>query len=177
MMLHFTLAIAAAAQLVVAFPTYKVPLALSKVARHSQFCIYPQEFVVKNFQTWTPEPGNNHSAIVDFDYTDDTVMPAIETKCHFNETSVNVGAKDLAARYACENALVEFIWNNSTLTMIERACPLETQNHPFEAAGWVTPNLDCFTSNRNNTAGQGHACSASPKVMSAVFSSLQPKPN
>ncbi|KAK3300333.1 uncharacterized protein B0H64DRAFT_428418 [Chaetomium fimeti] len=177
MMLHFILAIAAAAQLAVAFPTYKAPLTLSKVARHKQFCIFPDEFVVKNFHTWTPEAGNNRSAIVDFDYTDDSVMPAIKTKCHFNETSVNVGPKDLAARYACENDLVQFIWCDGELTMIERACPLETENRPFEAAGWVTPNLECFTSNRNSTAGEGHACTSSPNVMSAVFSSLQPTPN
>ena len=126
MMLHFILAITAAVQLAVASPTYKIPLALSKIADKGQFCTYPEEFVVKNFYTWTPEVGSNHSAIVEFDYTDSTVIPAIETKCHFNETSINVGPHDLAARYACENNLVEFIWNERELTMIERACPLET---------------------------------------------------
>jgi hypothetical protein len=123
MMLHFILALAAAAQLAVALTAYKVPLALSRVAA---FCVYPEEFVVKNFQIWTPATGNNRSAVINFDYTDDSVMPAIETKCHFNETSANVGAEGLAPRYACDNSLVEFIWQNGSLTMIERACPLET---------------------------------------------------
>lgn len=126
MMLHIILAIVAATQLAVASPTYKIPLALSRITNKGQFCTYPQEFVVKNFYTWTPEFGNNHSAIVEFDYTDTTVIPNIETKCHFNDTSVNVGPKDLAARYACENNLVEFIWNQHELTLVESVCPLET---------------------------------------------------
>ncbi|EAQ93339.1 predicted protein [Chaetomium globosum CBS 148.51] len=166
----------ATVQLAVASPTYKIPLALSRVAHKGQFCTYPEEFVVKNFRTWTPEGGNNRSATVEFDYTDDSVMPAIETKCHFNETSVNVGPQDLAARYACENSLVEFIWNERELTMVERACPFETENRPFEAAGWVTPNMKCTLSTRNGTA-DGQACSSSPSVLSAVFNSLEPRPN
>jgi hypothetical protein len=126
MMLHIIFALMAAVQLAVALPTYKIPLALSRIAHGSQFCTYPAEFVIKDFRTWTPEIGNNRSATVEFDFTDTSVMPHIETKCHFNDTSVNVGPQDLAARYACEYNLVEFIWNEGELTMIERVCPLET---------------------------------------------------
>jgi hypothetical protein len=40
----------------------------------------------------------------------------------------------------------------------------------------VTPKLACFASQRNSTVGAGSACSSTPKVMSAEFTSLQPSP-
>lgn len=126
-MLRFVLALVAAAQFAVALPKHKIPLPFSSSTHNVQFCVRPEEFVVKNFQIWTPKPGNNQSTTIDFDYADEKVMPYIITKCHFNETSVNVGPKGSTPRYACENKLVEFIWSEGTLTLIERVCPLEDQ--------------------------------------------------
>lgn len=47
----------------------------------------------------------------------------ITTTCHLNSTSTNLGAAGAAPRYACDNSSVNFIWQNSKLTMIELACP------------------------------------------------------
>lgn len=126
-MLHFVLVIVAAAQLSVAMPAYTTYLKASRVAEKSNFCVLPQEFVVRDFHVWIPQADDNSSIIINFGYTDDSVMPAIVTECHLNQTSINVGAAGLAPRYACDNALVNFIWSKGTLTLIEKACPHETQ--------------------------------------------------
>ncbi|KAK4158498.1 hypothetical protein C8A00DRAFT_10757 [Chaetomidium leptoderma] len=175
MMLHFILALVAATQLAMAFPTDKAPMAMVKTILDTQFCVMPEEFVVKNFQVWTPDAGNNRSAIINFNYSDDDTH--IDTKCQFNETSVNVGPEGLTPRYACDNKLVEFIWENGTLTMVERDCPLETLNRPYEVAGTITPMLTCLASAQNSTMGAGNSCWSRPKVMAAVFISLEPTPN
>ncbi|KAL2180339.1 uncharacterized protein P884DRAFT_289759 [Thermothelomyces heterothallicus CBS 202.75] len=176
-MLSIVLIIATAIQLAVALPIYKIPPALSKVAHKSNFCILPQEFVIKNFQIWNPQADNNHSTTINFDYLDDSVMPAIDTKCHLNQTSVNVGAKSLVPRYACDDALVEFMWTNGTLTVIERACPQETLTRPHEATGVLKPKFNCLETIRNSTIGPGFACSSTPDVILGAFVSLRPTLN
>jgi hypothetical protein len=124
MMLKSILAIAAAANIAAALPTYKVPTSIKSILK-SSFCVLPDEFVITNFQIWTPAAGNNRSTIIDFDYSDQSTH--LDTKCHFNETSVNVGPEGSAARYACELDWIHFIWENNDLTMIEKVCPLEEQ--------------------------------------------------
>ncbi|KAL2199216.1 hypothetical protein P885DRAFT_75630 [Corynascus similis CBS 632.67] len=176
-MLHFVLVIVAAAQLSVAMPAYTTSLKASRVAEKSNFCVLPQEFVVRDFHVWIPQADDNSSIIINFGYTDDSVMPAIVTECHLNQTSINVGAAGLAPRYACDNALVNFIWSKGTLTLIEKACPHETQSRPYEATGVLKPKLNCFKSMRDSKIGGGVACASTPKVMSAEFISLQPTPN
>lgn len=121
MLLHLFLALAAAVQLAVAFPTYKIPKAMLKFALSNSDCILPEAFVIDKFQIWTPAAGNNRTDNIFFEYSDNST--SIETKCHFNETSANVGPVGLAPRYACENNIVTFIWQNEALTMIEKACP------------------------------------------------------
>ncbi|KAL2165206.1 hypothetical protein VTH06DRAFT_502 [Thermothelomyces fergusii] len=131
-------------------PTYHIPPALTKVAHTSNFCIPPQEFVIKNFQIWNPDAHNNRSITISFDYSDDSVMPAINTKCQLNHTSVNVGAKGLTPRYACDDVLVKFMWTNGTLTVIEKACPQETLSLPHEATGVLMPRLNCVKTTMND---------------------------
>jgi hypothetical protein len=46
-----------------------------------------------------------------------------------------------------------------------------------EAAGSVTPKLVCIASTINDTVGTGSACVSTPKVLSAAFVSLQPRPH
>lgn len=48
---------------------------------------------------------------------------AITTTCSLNSTFTNLGAAGAAARYACDDSAVNFIWQNNKLTMIELACP------------------------------------------------------
>ncbi|KAL2142099.1 hypothetical protein VTI28DRAFT_1554 [Corynascus sepedonium] len=147
-MLHFVLTIVAAAQLAVAIPAYTTSLKTSRVAEKSSFCVLPQDFVVRDFHVWIPQADDNSSIIINFGYTDDSVMPAIVTECHLNQTSINVGAAGLAPR-----------------------------SRPYEATGVLKPKLNCFKSMRDSKIGGGIACASTPKVMSAEFISLQPTPN
>lgn len=117
-------ALLAAAYFAVAFPTYRVPIAMLSAALENDGCILPEDFAVHNFQIWSPAANNNRTATVDFAYSDDST--SMETNCHYNSTSVNVGPEGLTPRYACENDIVEFIWRNGTLTLVEKACPETT---------------------------------------------------
>ncbi len=113
-----------AAVLATAFPTHSSPNSVKSTLRPS-FCIFPDEFVVKNFQAWIPNEGNNHSAIIDFQYSDETTH--LETKCHLNETSINVAKAGRPARYACDLSWIHFTWQSGNLTLIEATCPYEEQ--------------------------------------------------
>ncbi|KAK4240037.1 hypothetical protein C8A03DRAFT_13600 [Achaetomium macrosporum] len=170
-MLRLVFALAAVAHLAAASPTYKIPSAMSEVLLESDGCILPEAFVVQDFYIWTPSAGNNSSEVINFDYADNST--SIKTKCHFNATSVNVGPEGLTPRYACDNTVVQFIWEDNRLTMIEKACP---ENSQFEASGSVTPHLICSKSAKNSTVGEGNACSSTEKSIAAKFTSLQPTP-
>jgi hypothetical protein len=106
--------------LALSMPTYTIPTAFSRFAA-ADSCTYPEGFEIQNFTTWTPAPQNNASSTIDFGFFDKSTD--IQTPCHYNSTSKNVGRPGLAARYACDNQIVEFIWQNGTLTLIETACP------------------------------------------------------
>lgn len=125
-MLSIVLIIVTAIPLAVASPIYKIPPTLSRASHKSNFCIPPQEFMIKNLRIWNIQTGSGSITSISFDYSDNSVIPAIDTKCHLNQTSVNVGAKHLAPHHACDDGLVEFMWTNGTLTVFERACPQET---------------------------------------------------
>ncbi|KAK3906709.1 hypothetical protein C8A05DRAFT_11570 [Staphylotrichum tortipilum] len=174
MLPHLLFAIAAVAQLATAFPTHNSPSAVKSALKPS-FCVYPDEFVVKDFQIWIPLEDNNRSTTINFSYSDQTTH--LETKCHFNETSINVAKSGQPARYACELDWIHFIWQNNNLTLIEATCPYEEYRAKKEAAGWVIPNLTCFNSTRNSSKGAGSACSAAPRVESAVFTTMGPTPS
>lgn len=115
--------VAAALPLAFALPTYNIPLAFHQFLAHDT-CIYPEAFEVQNFTNFTPAPGSNASSTIDFGYFDEST--SLQTACHYNATSKNVGQPGLTARYACDNDIVEFIFQNGTLTMIEMACPGDT---------------------------------------------------
>ena len=114
----------AALPLAISQPTYKLPKEFTKSLLATASCKLPEGFLVKNFQAWTPARGNNASSTVQFGYADNST--SIQTSCRYNSTSPNVGKPGLASRYACDDPLVEFIWNNGTLTVIETACPGKT---------------------------------------------------
>jgi hypothetical protein len=123
-MLFRTAAIVAAALPgALSLPAYKIPVSFHKFLA-SDTCTYPEGFEIQNFTTWTPATGSNASSTIDFGYVDKST--SLQTSCHYNATSANVGKPGLAARYACDNAIVEFIWQNGTLTIVETACPADT---------------------------------------------------
>ncbi|KAH8905600.1 hypothetical protein BR93DRAFT_929867 [Coniochaeta sp. PMI_546] len=109
--------VAAAIPVAFSLPAYTIPKSFHKFLALDT-CIYPEGFEIQNFTTWTPAPGSNASSTIDFGYFDKST--SLQTSCHYNATSPNVGKPGLTARYACDNAIVEFIWQNGTLTMIEK---------------------------------------------------------
>lgn len=86
-------------------------------------CIYPEGFDILDFTIWTPTTRSNASSTLNFGYFDESTN--LQTTCRYNASSKNVAQPDLSPRYACDNAIVEFIWQDGMLTMIERACPSE----------------------------------------------------
>jgi hypothetical protein len=107
-----------------AFPSYKIPIALSRVLSANSAdtaCTYPEGFEIQNFQTLTPTGGNGSTVDIHFGFFDESTN--IQTTCQRNATSKNVAKPDLAARWACDNSLVEFIWQSPKLTLVEVACP------------------------------------------------------
>ncbi|KAK4230554.1 Alpha/Beta hydrolase protein [Podospora fimiseda] len=98
----------------------------------------PESFAVQNLILWTPAADNPIKGIISFQYTNNGT--GIDTPCHYNATSVNVGPDGLAERYACDNTVVQFIWQsqvgtNGSLTMIEKACPnSDIQQQPISSS-------------------------------------------
>jgi len=172
----FRTAAIVAASLPVAFslPAYKIPSSFNKFLALNT-CTYPEAFDIQNFTTWTSAPGSNASSTVDFGYFDKSTN--LQTSCHYNATSPNVGKPGLASRYACDNAIVEFIWQNGTLTMIETACPSNTGSERWEAAGTAKPVLDCAATSCGYTYGDGKKCTAVITDIQANFTSLEPSPS
>lgn len=111
---------AAALPFATALPTYAIPKSFAKALTQAD-CPLPEGFEIHDFQTWTPAEGNNASATLQFGYVDKST--GLETACQYNSTSKNGGSQDSAARYACDNPLAQFIWQNDILTVIETACP------------------------------------------------------
>lgn len=82
-------------------------------------CDYPTYYTVSNLETYTPTSSNETE--VNFGFVDaDT---DITTTCSLNSTSVDIAEEGRTAKYACDNSLVEFYWQNSKLTLVEVACP------------------------------------------------------
>lgn len=122
-MLFKTVSLLAALPAVLALPTYTIPRAFTRFLV-ADACTYPEGYEIQNFQTFTPTAGNSTTADISFSFHDKDTN--IQTSCQRNSTSKNVGKPDLTARYACDNTIVEFIWQRETLTMIETACPGNT---------------------------------------------------
>lgn len=119
-LVQYVSAFAAVASLATALP-YRLPASFPKILLQDASCILPLNFTVNGFQVWTPAAGNSNASTISFQYTDS--LTNINTDCHLNETSISVGPSGLAPRYACDNSIVQFIWQNNTLTLIEKACP------------------------------------------------------
>ncbi|KAK4218214.1 hypothetical protein QBC37DRAFT_412803 [Rhypophila decipiens] len=87
-------------------------------------CALPDNFTVSYFLAFTPDTasGNQNSPLVHFGFQD--IATSISTMCMYNTSSVNVGPEGLTPRYACDNEMVEFIWDSEevTLTVVEKAC-------------------------------------------------------
>jgi hypothetical protein len=81
-------------------------------------CDYPEQFTIQKLSTWTATGSNETS--LGFTFSDQGT--GITTACQKNSTSAVVSKPGLTARYACDDSMVHFIWQNSKLTVIETAC-------------------------------------------------------
>lgn len=130
----------------------------------AQDCEYPAYFTIQGFTTFTPSASNNTE--VNFGYVDSDTD--ITTTCALNSTSTNVGAAGAAARYACDNSSINFIWQNNKLTMIELACP--TSSVQYDTSGSWIPTLGCT----DVTDGSGVRCAANQTTYQGQFTSIEP---
>ena len=121
MMLWTVSVFAAVIPLAASFPTYALPEAFTKSLLAEASCSLPEVFTIRDFQTWAPAEGDKASMTIQFGYADNTT--GIQTNCQYNSTSKNVAKAGRTVRYACDNSLVQFIWQEDTLTMIESVCP------------------------------------------------------
>ena len=99
---------------------YALPPNFPKVLLQSD-CYMPLNFSVFGLEIWLPSANNPNNFTADFEYID--YGTNITTPCRRNATSPNVGGDGHAERWACDIPFVEFIWQNGTLTIIEKACP------------------------------------------------------
>ncbi|KAG6363232.1 hypothetical protein INS49_008328 [Diaporthe citri] len=106
----------------------------------AQDCEYPAYFTIQSFTTFTPSASNN--------------------------TEVNFGCA--AARYACDNSSINFIWQNNKLTMIELACP--TSSVQYDTSGSWIPTLTCT----DVTDESGVKCASNQTTYQGQFTSIEP---
>ncbi|KAJ9157482.1 hypothetical protein NKR23_g494 [Pleurostoma richardsiae] len=132
-------------------------------------CDYPEQFTIQKLSTWTATGSNETS--LGFTFSDQGT--GITTACQKNSTSAVVSKPGLTARYACDDSMVQFIWQNSKLTVIETAC---SASSGFEAAGSIAPALSCTSTNYTLAAGSGKQCTALNQTLTASFTSLEPTP-
>ncbi|KAL1877086.1 hypothetical protein VTK73DRAFT_8894 [Phialemonium thermophilum] len=164
---------AALVPLALSFPTYPIPKTLNKAFLAEAGCSLPEGFTIANFKVWTPSQTNNASMTVQFAYLDKTT--SIQTSCQRNASSENVGKPGLAARYACDNPLVQFIWQEETLTLVETVCPGSTGSIHYETTGSLTPQPQCSPTDCNFGSGDGTLCTSAGDLQ-GNFTSLQPSP-
>ncbi|KAK3942734.1 hypothetical protein QBC46DRAFT_244325, partial [Diplogelasinospora grovesii] len=157
---------------------YALPASLPTSFFEDDSCNLPASFEIAEFQTWSPAAGNtDHGPVINFGYKDNGT--GIDTECHYNSSSVNVGPEGLTPRYACDNSYVTFIYQNDTnvLTVIEVACPGSSGSTRFEASGSVQPPLTCLSTESDSPFGNGTDCLSQETFIYANFTSLQPTPS
>ncbi|KAK7755248.1 hypothetical protein SLS62_002753 [Diatrype stigma] len=92
-------------------------------------CIFPGEFEVSDFTTYTDFLDSTKNT-TSFHYSD--VDTGIDTSCQHNSTSTPISS-GAAQRWACDNANVEFIYQTTSgvagLTILEKACLQRPQLH------------------------------------------------
>lgn len=98
---------------------YDVPDSLAAAVDGGE-CALPDDFLIQNFVAQSPDNGTTLQTF-DFTYADNTTN--VTTTCHFNATSQAVPEAGRTSRFSCDDPLVQFIWQNATLTMVEGICP------------------------------------------------------
>jgi len=153
---------------------YALPEGFPKTLLQSD-CYFPLNFSVVGLQLWLPAPSNPNNFTAAFVYMD--MGTNITTNCQRNATSPNVGGEGHAERWGCDVPYVQFIWQDSTLTIIEKACPSTGSASNFEASGSIEPVFNCTaTAAPQWPGGDGSYCRAIDGLINGNFTSLQPAP-
>ncbi|KAK7969532.1 hypothetical protein PG988_008605 [Apiospora saccharicola] len=143
---------------------YKIPASM-KVAAD---CTMPSGYTVSRFSSFTDK---SNQTTVSFDYVDSAT--GINTHCERSPSSKPHNTNpNLASRYACDDANVEFIYQTTGvagLTVVEAACP-GSGSSTFEASALVPFNLTCAST------PTGKNCTSSPAKVTEEFTSLEPRP-
>ena len=83
-------------------------------------CILPDDYQVMDFAGTSVDGGSLES--FDFTFFDDSTL--IKTTCHLNDSSIPIEYPDRPTkRWPCDDELVQFIWQEDKLILIERVCP------------------------------------------------------
>ncbi|OLN82047.1 hypothetical protein CCHL11_08657 [Colletotrichum chlorophyti] len=188
MKLSLILVAAPAAQAMVSYMA-SVPESLMTMV-DSAACNLPDDFQVQDF-TADSQDGGQTVDVLDFTFNDDST--GLSTPCHLDASSVPVPSDGRTARYACDNALVQFIWQNGRATMIEKVCPGADGVADYEASGTAVIPLTCEGSGGNGTVNGTDAtvsgrssrrrtrraagCRTDSDDIRARFFSIQPVPD
>jgi hypothetical protein len=167
---------------------YAVPKSFAVMTSEAG-CTLPEGFHLQHFAGESKDGGKTFDSL-DFGFLDNST--SIATPCHFNSSSKAVGQPDRTPRYACDNSLIEFIWQNSSLTMIEGACPgtnglvsdacvdycgelsanvWSISSVHYEASGTVTITLICDAA---TSCGGRSMCKANATDIPGKYFSLEP---
>ncbi|KAL0939281.1 uncharacterized protein CTRU02_205891 [Colletotrichum truncatum] len=182
MQLSLLFVAAPAAQALVSYMA-AVPESLMALS-NSGDCTLPDDFQIQQFSAQSPDGQTIDS--LDFTFNDDSTI--LKTQCHLNASSVPVSDDGRTARYSCDNQLVQFIWQNETITVIEKVCPGEDGAADYEASGTASVPLVCDIDAGNGTSNGGGAqsrqrtrraiaCKSSSDDIRSKFFSIQPVPS
>ncbi|KAH7133515.1 hypothetical protein EDB81DRAFT_103420 [Dactylonectria macrodidyma] len=145
-----------------AIHAYSVPAGLSLAeADTSNSCVLPDDYHIKNYSAESESDGQTLS--YSFIFGDDSTK--VSTPCEFNSSSIPVLVNG-NPRYECDNTDVQFVWDGSKLTMVEKVCPGANGAEAYEVAGSTRIYLQCPET--------GGACTTNTTDYKSLFVSLNP---
>ncbi|KAK1986534.1 hypothetical protein LZ30DRAFT_581849 [Colletotrichum cereale] len=172
---------APAAQAAVSYMAAVPESLMAKV--ESSDCTLPDDFQIQGFAAESPDGGKTIESLI-FNFNDDSTI--LSTPCHLNASSVPVADDGRTARYACDDARVQFIWQNGTATVIEKVCPGEDGAADYEASGTAAVPVVCDGAAGNGTTTTARhrrsngrravACKSNSDDIRSKFFSIQPVP-
>ncbi|GKT41874.1 uncharacterized protein ColSpa_02055 [Colletotrichum spaethianum] len=173
-----------AAPAVQAAVSYMAAVPESLMAKvESSDCTLPDDFQIQNFAAESPDGGQTVESL-NFNFNDDSAI--LSTPCQLNASSVPVTSDGRTPRYACDDARVQFIWQNGTITVIEKVCPGDDGAADYEASGTAVVPVVCDGAAGNGTGNAARqrrrnsrravACKSNSDDIRSRFFSIQPVP-
>ncbi|KAF5008211.1 hypothetical protein FDECE_5486 [Fusarium decemcellulare] len=163
--MHLGLIILSALPTTLAAHAYAVPqaLALQEADATDSGCTLPDAYHVRNFKAESKDSGKTLSSF-DFNFEDEDTK--VTTPCHKNSSSKAVESPG-SPRYACDNSLIEFLWNDrdQKLWVMEKVCTGTDGTAQWEASGSAQIVLKCARTG---------SCTSNSTDHRALFTSLNP---